>query len=457
MLKVPDIEKGIGIEVYASKTQGIGGVIKSSPEDFIVEEILIDGSKASVSPEANLGSFADHGRHLICVLIKRGWDTLLAVEEISKLIGVDSSRVGFAGIKDANALTAQYISIGGMPHSKLASIKIKDVIVKPLGYSDEEISPRKLFGNMFTVRVKSIKLREKTIQSRIKKICGELDDFGGIPNFFGHQRFGTIRPITHLVGKSVLKGDFEGAVMIFLSYVSPFEGAKAREARRDLRESMDFKAALKRFPKTLVYERIILKHLLNVPRDYLGALYKLPLNFRKLFIQSYQSYLFNRFLSERIKRGMPLREALVGDYAVKLNSLGLPEKIFVEVKDSNVAYVNEEIKMGRMALALPLLGSKQPMSKGLQGEIEAEILEEEGLSRDDFQRAKALKVNIFGGLRVALEKVIDLGTRIVSEKKGSSVNSLEFKFILHKGAYATILLREFMKPKTDEQLVKSGF
>ncbi|MEM2762337.1 MAG: tRNA pseudouridine(13) synthase TruD, partial [Candidatus Bathyarchaeia archaeon] len=93
----------------------------------------------------------------------------------------------------------------------------------------------------------------------------------------------------------------------------------------------------------------------------------------------------------------------------------------------------------------------------LQGEIEAEILEEEGLSRDDFQRAKALKVNIFGGLRVALEKVIDLGTRIVSEKKGSSVNSLEFKFILHKGAYATILLREFMKPKTDEQLVKSGF
>lgn len=457
MLKVPDIEKNIGIEVYASKTQGIGGVIKSSPEDFIVEEILIDRSRASINPEANLRSFASHGRYLICVLIKRGWDTLLAVEEISKLIGVDSSRVGFAGIKDANALTAQYISIGGIPESKLASIKIKDVIVKPLGYSDEEISPRKLFGNMFTVRVRSIKLKEKTIQSRIRKICSELNDFGGIPNFFGHQRFGTIRPITHLVGKSVLKGDFEGAVMTFLSYASPFEGAKAREARRELCESMDFKAALKRFPKTLMYERIILKHLLNVPRDYLGALYKLPLNFRKLFIQSYQSYLFNRFLSERIKRGMPLREVLVGDYAIKLNSLGLPEKIFVEVKDSNVASVNEEVKMGRMALALPLLGSRQPMSKGLQGEIEAEILEEEGFSRDYFQRAKALKVNIFGGLRVALEKIIGLETRVVSEKKGSSESSLEFKFILHKGAYATIVLREFMKLKTNKQLIKSGF
>ncbi|MEM3816480.1 MAG: tRNA pseudouridine(13) synthase TruD, partial [Candidatus Bathyarchaeia archaeon] len=58
MLEVPGIEKSIGIEVYASKTPGIGGIIKSSPEDFIVEEILADGSKASISAEANFGPFA---------------------------------------------------------------------------------------------------------------------------------------------------------------------------------------------------------------------------------------------------------------------------------------------------------------------------------------------------------------------------------------------------------------
>ncbi|MEM1606712.1 MAG: tRNA pseudouridine(13) synthase TruD [Candidatus Bathyarchaeia archaeon] len=457
MLEVPGIEKSIGIEVYASKTPGIGGIIKSSPEDFIVEEILADGSKASISAEANFGPFANHGRYLICLLIKRGWDTLLAIEELSKLIGIDPSRVGFAGIKDANALTAQYISIGGVPVDKITGIKIKDIVIKPLGYANEEISPRKLFGNMFTVTVKSVRLKEKTIQNRIKKICSELKDFGGMPNFFGHQRFGTIRPVTHLVGKSIIKGDFEGAVMSFLSYVSPFESIRAREARREIRERMDFKAALKKLPKALVYERLILKHLSRVPRDYLGALNKLPLSFRKLFVQSYQSYLFNRFLSERIKRGIPLKGVLVGDYAVKLNDAGLPEKTFVKVKDSNVSSVNEEIRMGRMALALPLIGLKQPPSEGLQGEIEAEVLEEEGLSREDFQRAKALKVNVLGGLRVALEKSIGLETRVIPEGKKPSENSVEFKFILHKGAYATILLREFMKPKTDEQLIKSGF
>lgn len=457
MIKVPEIEKNVGIEVYASRTQGIGGVIKSSPEDFIVEEILADGSKASVYPEANLRSFADHGRHLICVLIKRGWDTLLAIEEISKIIGVDSSRVGFAGIKDANALTAQYISIGGIPISRVTGINIKDIVIKPLGYADEDISPKKIFGNMFKVIIRSVKLKEKTIQDRIRKICSELEDFGGIPNFFGHQRFGAFRPITHLVGKSILKGDFKGAVMTFLSYISPFECIKAREARRDLQENMDFKTALKRFPKTLVYERLILKHLSNIPRDYLGALLKLPPRFRELFIQSYQSYLFNRFLSERIKRGMPLKEALVGDYAVKLDSAGLPEKAFIEVEESNVSSVNEEIKAGRMALALPLIGLKQLPSKGLQGELEAEVLEEEGLSREDFQRAKILKVNVLGGLRLAVEKSIGMETKIISGEKAPSENSVEFKFILRKGAYATVLLREFMKPKTDEQLVKSGF
>ena len=39
-LSVPEIEKLLGIEVYATKTAGIGGVIRESVEDFVVEEVL---------------------------------------------------------------------------------------------------------------------------------------------------------------------------------------------------------------------------------------------------------------------------------------------------------------------------------------------------------------------------------------------------------------------------------
>ncbi|MEM0050357.1 MAG: tRNA pseudouridine(13) synthase TruD [Candidatus Bathyarchaeia archaeon] len=457
MLEVPGIEKTIGIEVYATKCEGIGGAIKRAPEDFIVEEILVDGSRASVRPEeARINNIADHGRYLICLLVKREVDTILAIEEIARKIGVSYDRVSFAGIKDTNALTAQYISIGGVPASKVLQANISGFLIKPLGYSNEEISSRKLFGNKFTITVREVKLDEKRIYERIDRIISELEDFGGIPNFFGHQRFGTNRPITHLVGKYIIKGDFREAALTFLTYVSPFEGHRAKEARSELYETMDFKAALKKFPKTLVYERAMLEHLAKSPGDYMGAFSKIPLSLRTLFIESYQSYLFNRFLSERIKRGIPLKEAQIGDCAVMLNSAGLPTKKFIRVRSENISFVNDEIRAGRMAVALPLVGPKQQLSEGLQGEIEKEILEEEGVSGEDFERARMVRVKLFGGLRAALEKIIDLRMEVIPGDKAAG-NSVKFEFTLHKGTYATIVLREFMKPKNDEELVKCGF
>jgi len=199
-----------------------------------------------------------------------------------------------------------------------------------------------------------------------------------------------------------------------------------------------------------------LEHLVKSPRDYIGAFNKLPINLRRLFIQSYQSYLFNRFLSERIKCGIPLREAQIGDYVVRLSDVGLPTRRFIKVKDSNSSSINEEIRVGRMVVALPLIGPKQPPSDGLQGEIEREILEEEGVSGEDFKRASIIRVSLFGGLRVALERVMGLRAEVISGG-GAAENSVRFEFALHKGAYATIVLREFIKPRDDKELIECGF
>lgn len=458
MPSVPSIEVGIGIEVYASKTPGVGGLIKCSPEDFVVEEVLRDGSKASVRLEdSGVGLLSDHGRYLICVMVKKGWDTLLAIEELAKALGIGSDRIGFAGIKDADALTAQYISVGGASPSRLTNVNIEGLLIKPLGYSSEEISPEKLFGNSFTITVRSIRVSKETAKRRIERISGELAEFGGMPNFFGHQRFGTRRPITHIVGKHIVKGNFRDAVLTLLTYQSPFESGRIRELRRELYETMDFGLALKRFPKSLVYERLILEHLSRSPGDYLGALHKIPLNLRKIFVQAYQSYLFNRFLSERIKRGLPLREVLEGDYAIGLDGVGLPERRILRVEAGNIKAMNDEIKGGRMALGIPLVGPKQPLSRGLQGEIEREILEEEGISPEDFGGARMIKVNILGGLRPALAKVIGLKVNVMEDERETGRRAAIFNFTLPRGSYATILLREYMKPSTDEQLIGSGF
>ena len=75
----------------------------------------------------------------------------------------------------------------------------------------------------------------------------ELDQVGGIPNFFGHQRFGTTRPITHLVGKAILKGDFEEAAMLFLAKPSLYEHPSSRQARTETARNKRFQAGAGEF------------------------------------------------------------------------------------------------------------------------------------------------------------------------------------------------------------------
>ena len=181
-----------------------------------------------------------------------------------------------------------------------------------------------LLGNNFTIKIKSIKDSEKTVEKNIAQTMQELDLIGGIPNFFGHQRFGTTRPITHLVGKAIVNGDFEKAAMLFLAKPSVHEHPASRQARQDLQDTGDFKAAQQNFPKQLRFERIMLNYLADNPRDFVGAFQRLPLKLQALFVQAHQSYLFNRFLSERLKHGLHLNEALSGDYVVGIERSGLP-------------------------------------------------------------------------------------------------------------------------------------
>jgi tRNA pseudouridine13 synthase len=121
-LNVPKLEKELGIEVYATKASGIGGRIRWFPEDFIVEEVLLDGSKATVREPKNVPSLNGRGRYLVCILVKRNWDTILATREIAKQLDMSQERIQIAGIKDANALTAQHIS---KRHKALSSALLK--------------------------------------------------------------------------------------------------------------------------------------------------------------------------------------------------------------------------------------------------------------------------------------------------------------------------------------------
>jgi len=442
------------MEIYATQSLGVGGRIRQFLEDFVVEELLVDGSKAEVSP-VETQEPVGRGRYLICVLVKRNWDTLLAVRMVARRLGISHKRIRIAGMKDAKAVTAQHISLQGVAPTRTSQVKIKDITLHPLRFSDRRIYSQLLLGNQFQVVIRAISHTSSVVEQRVKNVQNELARLGGVPNFYGHQRFGTIRPITHLVGRFLTRGDLEKAALAFLAQPSVHEHPESREAREQLRDTQDFEEALHCFPRHLKYERFMLGHLAKQPRDFVGAFRELPLKLRKLFVQAYQSFLYNKFLSERIRRGIPLNEAQIGDYVIKLDDHGLPTTESMQVTASSLQTIKKTSNEGKMCVAIPLVGVKQPPSQGMQGEIEQEILETENVSPGDFHISFMPEVSASGMLRAILAPAINLSVEEASEDSANpSKRKTKLSFTLHRGSYATVLLREFMKPR---DLIDTGF
>ncbi|MCW3985206.1 MAG: tRNA pseudouridine(13) synthase TruD [Candidatus Bathyarchaeota archaeon] len=453
-MKVPTIEKQLGIETFVTKTRGIGGVIRQMPEDFMVEEVLVDGSKAELKPKLR-GQVTGEGRYLICLLVKRDWDTLLAARKIAKQLGISERRVRIAGIKDKKALTAQHISIENINLRQLRRIRVDDIHVYPLRYSPNMIFPHMSFGNTFHISVRNISHSNAVLQERMSDMVNELRVLGGIPNFFGHQRFGTIRPITHLVGKALARDDLERAALLFLAKSSPYEHPQSREARQRLQETRDFKEVINVFPRWLLYERLMLAHLVKHPKNFVGAFRRLPRRLCRLFLQAYQSYIFNRFLSQRLLRKIPINEPQLGDYVVKTDSHGLPIRSYIKATHEKLEDLRKKVKKGEMYVAIPLIGFKQTSSEGLQGEIEHSILESEKITQANFYVSSAPEMSAAGELRATMTPIINLNAdKPVKDESNLRKKELRISFTLHRGCYATVVLREFMKPRN---MIKAGF
>ncbi len=459
--EAPWVERFMGLEVYATASRGIGGRIRERLEDFVVHEVLINGlcteDVLGMGREPGEG-LAGRGSFLLCVLVKQGMDTLEAVARLVKTLSVPAGLVGFAGLKDAKAVTAQFITVRGLRPECLADLKpvlSPALDLRPVRYMAEPLGPGHLAANRFEVTVRRLGPDERIILAALEDLLAELKKLSGLPNFYGHQRFGTARPVTHLVGRELVKGDVRKAVEAFLTFIGPGESPATREARAYLAETGDLRGFLAHLPKGLYYERLLTRHLLRRPGDYHGAMRKLPLRLRRLFVHAYQAYLFNRFLSARLREGMPLHEPLPGDWVVRLDKWGRPTGRPLKADTANLAALRGRVKEGKAAVALPLPGFRQELSGGRQGELEEAIMEQEGMDRESFKLKIMPELASPGWLRPAAVEVELLRPAEVEEDRlNPGFRALRFSFQLPRGSYATVFLRELMKP---EDPLAAGF
>jgi tRNA pseudouridine13 synthase len=395
---------------YYSKTSGIGGTIKSSPEDFLVEEIGADGAVFEIGKpfaRADDGSAYTH-----FILQKTDWSTSSAISEIAKRLHTSHQIMNFAGTKDKLAVSTQLASIRGDRKGELLSLRIKDISINGAWLAGDRVKLGDLSGNRFTIIVRDADAGERA-QERIEKISSELGQ--NIPNYFGAQRFGSTRNNTHLIGKSLLRGEVETALMMFLCDSEGETNEEARLARKELLETKDFARALGTFPKHLRLERSILGHLSRKPGDHIGALRLLPRNILLLFIHAFQSDLFNRLLSDRIREG-PL-ELEEGEYYCGEKN-GFPDIDKTEAEGW---------------IAGKLIGYSTPLN-----ERESALMEEIGIDKDVFRMKQIPEIASKGTYRTLLSPLRGFSASIGGEGIAT------FRFSLQSGSYATIAMGEFM-------------
>ena len=434
-MTVSDYEKKIGINCFFTTTPGVNGKLRAFQEDFIVEE-------QSIYPPEELD-----GRFVIARVTSKNWETNLLIREISNRLHVSRKKIEFAGTKDKRAITTQLMSLCA-PVEDVTNIMIRDVNIENLYTSNKPVKIGSLVGNSFKIVVRNIELEKSVAFECIQQIISFILCNDGFPNFYGVQRFGIIRPITHVVGKYVVEDDFEKAVMTYVANPIQGENEKAYEVRKLLQETHDFPEALKSYPNHLNFEKAILNKLVVDPKDFVVALKILPKNLLMMFIHAYQSYIFNKILSERIKRKFPLNKAIVGDIILPVRKKILSfDKNGILVTEKNIEKINKQIAKDKAYVSGLLPGFDSGFSHGEMGEIEHRIVEQEKIVLRDFVISEVPFLSSSGSRRSLLTPLKKIDWKLQKDKLNNEKLALTLEFKLPKGCYATSLLRELMKSR----------
>jgi tRNA pseudouridine13 synthase len=481
------IEQAVGMDFYVSESDGIGGHLRESPEDFRVRELeAFDWHPLDADP----GDF----HHLVLRATLRGWDTNDFASRLSDALGISRERVSWAGTKDKHAVTTQLFTVKGADPDAIPDIS--GVEMELLGRAGRGLTFGDLAGNAFGIVV-----REPAAPDNLDAVTEDLRAFAGegpasepgdtvttlaggvpadeavaaatqeaegdadlvrvgVPNYFGQQRFGSQRPVTHRVGLAVLRGDWREAVRRYVGDPAETEPEETQAARDVADEQFaaadpDWQTALDAMPGRLRYERSMLHRLAetnaggadetappasaDAENPFRYALEAVPSNLTRLFVNAAQSFVFNRILSERLRRDLPFDRPVAGDvvcFADRDAPAGLPlpdtdreQRVTAERVDT----VTRHCERGRAYVTAPLVGTDTELADGEPGDIEREILADLDLEPGDFDLPGDFRSR---GTRRAILCRTDL---LVSR------DPVRFEFALPHGSYATAVLREYLK------------
>lgn len=403
---------------------GTGGVIKERPEDFLVEE-------------QPLYEPCGDGEHLYLFIEKREQTTTDVIRRLAKMFHVRRSDIGYAGLKDKHAIARQHFSIY-LPDRKndekyLSRIAFTNFKLLWSTRHTNKLRRGHLAGNRFIIYIRQV---QPTAVIHAKRTLDQLVS-QGVPNYLGDQRFG-YRQNNHLLGAYYLRGQWKEFLDELLGKPGDHDPPERHEARHAY-ERGEFAAALEPWPRMFRHDRQALDALRQgkSPQQAVMAIDSLQ---REFVISSLQSAIFNQVLDRRIRDGL-FEKLIAGDLAWKHDSRAVfaVDEATAEQENSSDGRVSKH----DVSPSGPMWGGgmTQPTGDPLTWELDA--LKTMNIKESNWQSDHQSAPGARRPLRIFLRDP-EIGAGL--DEHGPYIR---VAFELPRGSFATMVLREIMKPCID--------
>jgi tRNA pseudouridine13 synthase len=381
--------------------------LKQQSADFIVEEI----------PSFKVSSEKDE--HTVFLLEKQEIDTFDAIRLIAKKLRISLFEIGYAGLKDKHALAQQYISIP--TRFNVQSLNVDSLTLSFVGYHRKKIKIGDLVGNRFTIMVRDVS------ENELADVSGRaaMIPVSGVPNYFDSQRFGSV--INHeFIGKYIILKKYEHAVKQYLTAYQKSEPKKIKDEKRKILFSWNDLSNVRVYNKAFA---VVIKDYVTT-KDWRSAYRKIPAHLREMFVNAYQSYLWNECVKEVLKEVVEKKKLYLVEYAI----------------GALLFYVNlSENEMKKIPGTFQTISDSVTLYD-VEQRIVDRVLIKEGLTLADFEieseTGNFFKTRARQVLLIPEDFTISKPVRDEINSKGNTQRfKIQVSFSLMKGSYATLVTK----------------
>jgi tRNA pseudouridine13 synthase len=379
--------------------------LKRLPEDFQVEEL------AEVA--------LDGGPFAVYRLTKRSLGTLEALAAVQRRWQLERPRISYGGLKDRYALSHQFITIADGPRANLRQTNFELVY---LGQRARPFRSQDMQGNRFHIALRH--LSTKALAQAECALAAAVHD--GLPNYFDDQRFGSLGASGTFIAHAWCEGDYERALWLSLAEPNAHDRPREREQKRLLRQHWgDWARCLRALAQS--ERRQVIGFLARRPGDFRGAMARLRVDLRHLYLAAFQSFLWNRMLAAWLRH--TCRPEQLVQIPLRIDAMPFPSGL----DPSQRAVLH--------SATLPLPSARAQHLDHPQRALMEQVVHDVGLELRQL-RVKNARDSFFAkGTRAATFVLRNLKHTVDADEVYAGQSKLTLHFDLPRGAYATIVIK----------------